>query len=207
MKGLSQNLNALLENITIKKLSLDDLLFIYDTYGPQFFPPDELKPTAAIKRLFEAGLYCGYGIYLPENTVCGFALFVFSDSLNGVLLDYYAVLPQYRNGGFGGKVLSLLSAAFPDNAGIYIESENPAFAKNTDELDLQTRRIGFYERNGAQKTGLKSCLFGVHYEVLYLECGQPFTALSTQTHYENVDAIYKTMFFPKYYGKETALTF
>ena len=193
------------ENLTIKKLSLDDLLSIYTTYGPQFFPPDELKPAATIKRLFEAGLYCGFGIYLPDETLCGFALFVSSSSLKGALLDYYAMLPAYRNGGFGGRVLSLLSGAFSDAGGIYIESENPAFAGNEDELSIQTRRIGFYERNGAVRTGLRSCLFGVHYEVLYLECRQPSASVSVQAHYENVDVIYRTMFSEKHYEAEVCL--
>lgn len=191
------------ENLTIEKMSLDTLLSVYVTYGPQFFPPDELKPSATIKRLFEDGLYCGYGIYLPENTLCGFALFVSSPALKGALLDYYAVLPEYRNYGFGGKVLSLLSAAFSEADGIYIESENPDFAQNKDELTLQTRRIGFYERNGALKTGLKSFLFGVHYEVLYLECKKHSADL--QTHYENVDAIYRTMFSEKHYKADVCL--
>lgn len=192
-----------MENLTIQKLSLEKLLSIYDTYGPQFFPPDELKPSATIKRLFEDGLYCGYGIYLPNGTLCGFALFVSSPALKGALLDYYAMLPTYRNSGFGDKVLTLLSAAFSDSDGIYIESENPDFAQNEDELTLQTRRIGFYERNGALKTGLKSCLFSVHYEVLYLECKKHSAAL--QTHYENVDAIYRTMFPEKHYKTNVCL--
>lgn len=193
--------------LTLQEFTIKELLSVYETYGPAFFPSDELKPSEAIQRLYDNGLYRGFGLYdtTISSQLAGYALFVCSSALPGALLDYYAVLPQYRNGGIGGKGLALLQKEFTDTCGIYIESENPACAHTEAEREIQTRRIGFYERNGAKKTGAKSRLFGVSYEILYLECRKSFSSLQTAEHVQNIDAIYRAMFTEKHYRENVLL--
>ncbi|NLL80210.1 MAG: hypothetical protein GX234_10600 [Clostridiales bacterium] len=196
-----------LSQLTLQEFTLNELLSIYEIYGTQFFPADELKPSAAIKRLYEQGTYRGFGLYhtAPDRYLAGYALFVCSPALSGALLDYYAVLPQYRNDGIGGLGLSLLQKQFTDTSGIYIESENPAYAHTDAEREIQNRRIGFYERNGAKKTGAKSRLFGVSYEILYLGCQNAFHSIPAEQHVQNVDAIYRAMFSEKHYREDVVL--
>ena len=146
-----------LSQLTLKELNIDELISVYESYGPAFFPADELKPSASIRRLYALGFYRGFGLFLQTapDTLAGYAFFVCGPSLSGALLDYYAILPQFRNSGIGGLGLSLLQKQFTDTCGIYIEAEDPACASEEAEREIQTRRIGFYERNRAKKTGLQ----------------------------------------------------
>lgn len=196
-----------LSQLTLKELNIDELISVYESYGPAFFPADELKPSASIRRLYALGFYRGFGLFLQTapDTLAGYAFFVCGPSLSGALLDYYAILPQFRNSGIGGLGLSLFQKQFTDTCGIYLEAEDPACASEDAEREIQTRRIGFYERNRAKKTGAKSRLFGVSYEILYLECSKGFHALTIQEHVRNIDTIYRTMFTEKHYHENVML--
>lgn len=196
----------------VKELSLEAMLSCYETYGPQFFPPEELKPSSAVRRLYELGIYRGFGLFDTallhgEHRLAGYALMVCPKAFNNVLLDYYAILPQYRGQGAGCFFLQQLAEVFREADGIYIESETSPRTEPTDALSSEPltreRRIHFYERNGAHKTGVQSRLFGVSYEVLFLPCARQ-KRLAFR-HLIAIDAIYREMFSPKHYEEEVFL--
>lgn len=179
-----------------RKLTKEELIFIYETYAALHFPKEELKPVKAIERLWEERKYMAYGLYEKEELVA-YACFVQLPESKTLLLDYYAVLELYRGGGAGGEFLKLLQTKLTDCTGIYIESEEPGSAVNEEEKNIRERRIGFYQRNGAEAAGMFSVLFGVAYRILYLPCAGKLP--EPKEHYANLEQIYKGMFSEKHY--------
>lgn len=190
--------------MNIQKLTHDELLRIYGAYSPLYFPSNELKPVSTVEWLLEKQIYHAYGFYDKEQLLA-YACMIQIPGHATVLLDYYAVLEQYRSSGIGGLFLQQLTQTLCELDGIYIESENPDYALDEADKELRLRRIAFYEKNGAYKTGLLSCLFDVDYCVLFLPCAAP-AALATEDHYSNLDAIYLKMFPAKHYAAKVRIT-
>lgn len=183
-----------------KELPAEEVIRIYSTIAPLHFPKAELKPVENVKNYLENGLYTGYGFYENE-TLLAYALFLILPKERKLLLDYYAVLEEYRNDGIGSAFLRSLQTTLTSADGIYIESENPDYAKNEQEKAIQEKRIDFYHRNGAIFTGVLSTLFGVPYRVLYL----PLSKKDLIDFHQEIDLIYQTMFSPEIYVRKVAL--
>ncbi|MGL5259971.1 MAG: GNAT family N-acetyltransferase [Lachnospiraceae bacterium] len=176
-------------------LDFSTLVSIYETYGTQYFPKDELKPISAIQTLYHKQHYCGLGFYEKESLI-GFAFFVIDHSSNTLLLDYFAVLEEYRCFGYGSKLLMLIKETYPTFCGIFIESEDPALA-NTDHIfQIRKRRTHFYESNKCIDTKLRTKIFGVTYLVYYLPI---LESPEVPNYFTKVDSIYRTMFPEKHY--------
>lgn len=183
-----------------RELSAEEVLRIYSSVAPLHFPKAELKPVENVKKYLGNGLYIGYGFYENE-TLLAYALFLTLPKERKLLLDYYAVLEEYRNDGIGSAFLQSLQTTLTCADGIYIESENPDYAENEQEKMIREKRISFYYRNGAAFTGVLSTLFGVPYRVLYL----PLSKKDPINFYQEIDLIYRTMFSPDIYAQKTAL--
>ena len=188
----------------IKQLQTTDLVSIYRAHGHRYFPANELKPVFSIEKLIAQNAYAGYGLY-QENTdvLAGFALLVLAPALNYALLDYYAILEEFQGTGLGGHFLDLLQNELAYLQGIYIEAENPQFSAANDEFSLENRRIRFYLRSGAERTGLLSQIFGVSYQILYLP--EQNSGLSPERHYQHFDRIYKTMLPAEDYNSQVKI--
>lgn len=193
-----------------RELTIEEVLDIYSSIAPLHFPKAELKPVENVKKYLENGLYTGYGFYENE-TLLAYALFLHLPKKRKLLLDYYAVLEEYRNDGIGSAFLQSLRAELTCADGIYIEAENPDYAENDQEKGIQEKRIAFYDRNGAVFTGVLSTLFGVPYRVLYLPL-QKSEDQNTSFHfdmtageinfYQEINLIYRTMFSPDIYARK-----
>ena len=111
-----------------------------------------------------------------------------------VLLDYFAVLPQYRGSGVGTAVLKELAAYYaPRKQSLIIECEHPAEAP---EPAVARRRIGFYLRAGAHAAAMESRLFGVRYQIYSLPAGG--LAKDEEIH-RDLQELYRTMVPELYY--------
>ena len=82
-------------------------------------------------------------------------------------LDYFAVVPAYRAGGLGAKLLAALPEYEAGTQAIIIEAEMPEKAE--DEA-MAVRRLGFYARCGACDTGYYEHLFDAWFRILVLPC-------------------------------------
>ena len=98
--------------------------------------------------------------------MCGYAFFIRKE--DWLLLDYYVILPEWRNQGIGGIFLKKFKEFFRDCAGILLEVERPEMAENEQERTIRVHRIRFYQRNGVQLTGLKVRLFGVPFYIMVM---------------------------------------
>lgn len=88
----------------LKELSSEQLTEIYDQYMVIDFPQDELKPLERILYMIRTGLSCAYGIYEGEE-LRGYATFIIPDGLRYGLLDYLAVIREYRGTGVCTRLL------------------------------------------------------------------------------------------------------
>lgn len=147
----------------LKQLDIVLVTKIYKEHMVIDFPKEELKPLDMILKLIEENRYEAMGLY-DGDLLTGYVFIVRID--NSYLLDYIAIFPEYRNDGKGSNLLSLLAEHLDDADSIIVEVENPKYTDDGALADLQTRRIGFYKRNGCRDTGLRVSCFGAKFIIL-----------------------------------------
>ncbi len=157
---------------TIRKLDFIEVCVLHKNCIQRDFPKNEVRPLSMVKRLIKKGVYTAYGAY-NENTLIAYAtIFSLPDS-PVVLLDYFAVQPQYRANGIGSsffkELKSVVKTEFKNAKVVAIECENPEFSTTKQEKLTREKRISFYKQNGAILTDSKLYAFGVNYNLLALQ--------------------------------------
>lgn len=132
----------------LTKIDDTKLYDIYINYMIKDFPDDELKPYDMLIQnpKIEYYLYDDYG----------YVIIMKSDSY--IIVDYLAVFKQYRNLGYGSKILQELFDIYQDYI-ILIEAETPY-----DSISL--KRLQFYQKNGMYTFPLSVNLYYVNYTLL-----------------------------------------
>lgn len=145
-------------NIELHKMNQKEITDIYESRMRYDFPVTELKPLENMIDMMERGVYeC---LLVSENSEpVGYALVLILNDFPYGLLDYLGVFSEKRNQGYGSRILSALADYYKDRK-LIIESEYP---KDAPDEQMAERRIGFYQRNGAVKTGVESRIYGVHF--------------------------------------------
>ena len=102
------------------------------------FPEDERRDYNGQRELFAEPAYKLYAKRSPEDGALQafLALWELGDM---AYIEHFAVDPDCRNGGLGGKILQKVIE--DTDMRICLEVELP-------ETEMAARRIGFYERNG-----------------------------------------------------------
>jgi len=172
--------------------TLEQLREIYHIEMQSAFPPAELKPLAAIERMWEDGYYKPYCRFDDGTSPVGLA-FLWLGHPGWALLDYLCVSASRRNDGLGAMILQLLPQAEPD-AVIFGEAEAP---DDAPDPEMAERRLGFYARCGLRIAGYDSEIFGVHYKTLYLANRD----ISDEKLMMEHQFVYKNAFEPEKYEK------
>ncbi len=137
------------------------------------FPEDELKPLGVILAAIDQGIYESLGLF-DEETLIGYCFLVRLN--NDYLVDYLAIHPERRNSGAGSVMVRLLAEYLRDADNVIGEVEDPGFAEDEEQKNIQSRRLSFYIRNGCTDTGLRVTTFGVPFIVLRIgegNCSDP----------------------------------
>ena len=146
----------------VKALTQEQLRPVYELYLDAF-PEIERKPIPLIEEKVAEGTSEVFSIMDGDEFV-GFAIFVVGE--DKVLLDFFAVDPGKRCGGYGSKVFPLFFAQYPGKVFI-LEIEDPNAADvDKEELAIRRRRKNFYLRQGMISMPFIIDLFGVEMEVL-----------------------------------------
>lgn len=212
------------ETIFIRRLAAEEILRIYTEHSIRHFPADELKPVSSIERMLTEGIYRGYGIFhhdknnaavsgkADEAAVCPttssdgallcYALFTVLPKQRNILLDYFAVMEDFRNLGIGSLFLKHFTSTVTDYDGILIEVENPDYAEDEADLAIRRKRIGFYERNGIIHTGITAEIFSARYCLLFLPV---LSTPSLDTIYSDFNEIYRHMVSPEGYQEHVRI--
>ena len=154
------------EHLTWRQLTAEELTKVYLEEMRRDFPPSELKPLSMILNSEAEGTAHSWGVY-DGDTLAAYLLMVRPADCPVCLLDYFAVLPQYRASGLGAQLLAALPGYEAGAQAVLIESECPEKAE--DEA-MAVRRLGFYARCGAKDTGWSEHLFDAWFRVLVLPC-------------------------------------
>lgn len=177
----------------IRCLELAQARAVYKEQMERDFPPDELKPFAAIERMMRAGIYEPLAFY-ENGRLCAYAWQTVLAERRCALIDYFAVLAPLRGGGTGTRALRELAGYYaPRKAALIIECEHPAEAPDPATA---RRRIGFYLRAGARATAMESRVYGVRYQIYALPCGENAPDAEINA---DLKEIYRTMVPEPYY--------
>lgn len=180
--------------LSLRDLSLEELLVLHRTELHEAFPAAELKPYAAMAHLCRRGVYHPIGAFEGAALV-GYAILWSSPDGHYVLIDYLGVTKDRRNGGLGGEILRLLAERYAALDGILVESEAPE-GGTTDAL--RRRRLGFYQRSGFTFLDYECILFSVHYAVaLCSPNGRGTEAAAMAAH----QALYRSQLAPWAYDR------
>ena len=87
---------------------------------------------------------------LNDNEYIGFIVLLSHEKITHIL--YFATEEEYRNRGFGKKILEIVKEAFPDQK-IIADVEEPDEGSFNNGQRL--RRIGFYQRSGYRQTDIE----------------------------------------------------
>ena len=110
-------------------LNVEQAQSIYRSQMVRDFPESELKPFASVQGMMTRGLYEPLAFYDEAGALMAYAWQAVLPQCRNVLLDYFAVLPQYRGSGVGTAVLKELAAYYaPRKQSLIIECEHPAEA-------------------------------------------------------------------------------
>lgn len=173
-------------NVTIKRLTKQQMETVYNSHMRKDFPDNERKPLAMILEGMDKGTYECLGLFNStpdleneptvddwEKYLLGYAIFVSQDK--DYLFDYLAVTDGNRQNGAGTVFLEKLAEYYGEAHSVIGEVEDPDCSENEQERILQTRRYDFYMRNGYVDTGVRVILFGVHYRVIELKLNETHT--------------------------------
>ncbi len=166
---------------------------IYRQYLRKDFPFMECRPWFSIQRAFRQGCYTAYG-YKEDTQLLAYASLMAGEGSPYRLLDYYAVLPDRRGQGIGSAFLTALTSAVSGMDGIFIEAENPAFARDTKEKQTRQRRLSFYQHGGARLTGVSTRLFRVEYTILYVPVEKELK--SRDAYADGIRHLYRAIYHP-----------
>ncbi len=190
-------------------LSKEQILNLYENLAPLHFPASELRPLENMESLFARGGYEGLGLYdnIDGEKLLGYALFIHVPGHSVVLLDFYAILEEYRCLGLGSIFLERIREHYQNIIGILLETEDVAAASSPEEKLLRQRRNSFYEKNGAEKTKVSSTVFGVSFSIYFLPAQTAANTDSKQLpddsgtdfFYEALEKIYHFMLPGKLY--------
>lgn len=166
---------------------------VYREQMTRDFPQDELKPFAMVEQHLRDGIYEPLGFFEGDRLVAYAFQTILPDARNA-LLDYFAVLPQYRGTGVGSRGLAMLAQHYAGRLdSLIIECEHPLEAP---EPKTARRRIGFYLRAGARAVAMETRLYGVRYQIYALPCGGQPTDFAI---HEDINYIYKKMQMTPYF--------
>ena len=185
----------------MKKLTAEQVLSVYTEVAKEHFPVAELKPAPMVEKLLQEGAYEGLGLFYGEK-LAAYALFAQVPGRGMLLLDYYAVLAAYRNGGMGSLFLQKMKECYSDREAILLETEKPEAAENKEEYTLRMRRNGFYERNGAVRTKICSRVYDVDFDIFAIPLAKmPSDEETCQAYSE----IYRYMLGEENYGQHVSM--
>lgn len=182
-------------------VTTDEMAKIYTQRMTIDFPPSELKPLERIIETMETGL-CKVVTMKEEDIIYAYAVLIFPENGNYILLDYFAINSDYRGKGYGHQFLTLLRQfmldKFPMIQGMFIESEK--VEPDLEDREIREKRIAFYLDCGCEQTKLESCLFGVTFSIFFFRFHG-----ESQVGYGNLDEIYKAMFIDKHYQTQVRI--
>ena len=151
-----------MEDMKLKDISIDEFKKDVYSYYLEIFPEDERKPLELIQASYN-NHYTRIIKILHKNEMVGFMILNKAKDNGYVILDYLAIMSQYRNSKFGTKALQILIEQEKECRGIFIEVEKVGLGKDIEENLIREKRARFYEKLGFKRLNFDLFLFDVVY--------------------------------------------
>lgn len=144
-------------NITTEKKEYrEQVIRLYE----EAFPKEEKKPMEFMEQLEKEGKMEITAI-ADGDVFVGLAIFMVSGGT--ALVDYLAIAPEKRCGGYGGRAVQAMLRQYGDKKLIFeIEKEDDQAPNAVD----RRRRKAFYLKNGLKETGLFANVYHTDFELL-----------------------------------------
>lgn len=128
---------------------------IYQKYI-EIFPEEERKSLETIEKNYNKNITRFIKID-EEKELIGFCIMNSIENNRYMQLDYFAILPEYQNKGYGTKAIKELEKVVQNYDAIFVEIEKLCYGANKEENEIREKRAKFYERLGFHKldTNLK----------------------------------------------------
>lgn len=124
------------------------------------FPEQEKKTFSLMEKLSGEGKM-EMLVITEGSEFLGLAINMAANRM--ALLDYFAITPQKRSGGYGGKALRKLLERYKGITYIFeIEMED----ENASNAEERKRRKKFYLKNGLKPTGIYANVYQTDFELL-----------------------------------------
>jgi len=152
------------------------------------FPKCERKPFKTLLNLYTKNICDIFCILDQENVFYGLAITIKHNNL--VLLDFFAICPQFRGQGIGSKTLKLIQNHYSKSV-IIIEIED-TFDSKAKNILQRLKRKEFYLKNNMCLQNFKVNLIGCHMEIL---------TFNGDISFNDYHQIFKSYFSKKFYNK------
>ncbi len=113
-----------MEDIELKDIDIDKFKKTVYSYYLEIFPEDERKPIELLQASYEKK-YTTFIEILYKNEIVGFMILNRVKAKGYAVLDYLAILPQYRDNKIGTKAVQILLEQEKGSSGIFVEIEKP----------------------------------------------------------------------------------
>lgn len=127
-------------NINFKEFRED----VYQKYI-EIFPEEERKTLETIERNYNKNITRFIKI-AEENKLIGFFIMNSIENNRYMQLDYFAILPEYQNKGYGTKAIKELKKVVLNYDTIFVEIEKLGCGANKVENKIREKRAKFYDR-------------------------------------------------------------
>lgn len=158
-------------NMYLKKVDIKEFKkVIYPEYK-KIFPAIERRSYRRIKKSYNNSTTEIIEI-IVENQFVGFCIMKCLKDNPYIVLDYFAILPEYQRKGYGSKAIKLLKEMYKEHDGIFVEIEKLEDNENEEENKIREQRIKFYENLDFCQMGFELELFTVAYLAYMLPCSK-----------------------------------
>ncbi len=183
-----------MKDIKLREIEIEEFKKDVYSYYVKIFPREERKTLKRIEQACEERRTKIIKI-IDKNKFVGFMLLNRIKEKGYIVLDYLAILPQYRSSQVGTRALKILIEEEKESSGIFIEIEKPGLGKNKIENEIREKRRKFYEKIGFKKLSFDVDLFNIIYSTYLI----PNIENDEETIIKEILEIYDTMC-----GKERA---
>ena len=116
----------------------------------KIFPEEERKELKTIESNYKNKISKFIKI-TESNQFIGFYMINTVENNKYAQIDYFAILPEYRNKGYGTKAINVIKEKFTQYNGIFIEIEKLGIGESEEENILRQKRVNFYQKLGFHK--------------------------------------------------------
>ncbi len=148
----------------LRKIKFKEFKELYRKHIIKDFPKNE-RPN--LQRFRKRMLKNNEETYIFEEDGNAKGYCIVDELQEYILIAFLATYKENRGQGIGTKILRDLKEKYSNKKGILLEVEDPEFAKNEEEKNIQEKRIKFYKKSDFKIIDkLKLNLFLVHFKLM-----------------------------------------